>query len=138
LPVRPANTLYGGGIRYLIYLLAPIVFFFSSIPPVASQSSTFPHPHPAIPARQRTCSFDRFADVSNARGSVSTGFFPLDLRALWTVPTGTKIKFPIPPKQRRNEQLHHRSPGQQDVVGNRLNSGRLFGFGSMPFVAGIG
>jgi hypothetical protein len=40
LPVRPANTLYFGGIRYLIYLLAPIVFFFSSIPPVTSQSST--------------------------------------------------------------------------------------------------
>ncbi len=64
-----------------------------------------PHPHPAIPARQRICIFDRFADVSNAHGSVSTGFFPMDLRALWTVRRGTKIKFPIPPKQRSNEHV---------------------------------
>jgi len=27
-----------------------------------------PHPHPAIPARQRICIQDRFADVSNAHG----------------------------------------------------------------------
>jgi len=46
-----------GGIRYLIYLLAPIVFFFSCIPPVTSQSSTFPHPYPAIPGSPANLQF---------------------------------------------------------------------------------
>jgi hypothetical protein len=59
-----------------------------------------PHPHPAIPARQRTCKSDRFANVTDARGKAfSAGLVPADLRASWTVLTGTKIKFPIPPKQ---------------------------------------
>jgi hypothetical protein len=64
-----------------------------------------PHPHPAIPARLRTCKSDRFADVTDARGrAFSIGLVPIEPRALWTVSTGTKIKFPIPPKQHRGKR----------------------------------
>jgi hypothetical protein len=64
-----------------------------------------PHPHPAIPARQRTCKSDRFADVTNARGKAfSIGLAPVEPCALGTVLCGTKIKFPIPPKQHRSKR----------------------------------
>ena len=60
-----------------------------------------PHPHPATQARLRTCPSDRTRGVSNARGIAPyIGFFPMTLRAMWTVLRGKQIKFLIPSMQR--------------------------------------
>ncbi|HXH41694.1 MAG TPA: cellulose synthase catalytic subunit [Thermoanaerobaculia bacterium] len=93
---------YLGGIWNLLFLLAPIVFLFSMVSPLASYSTDFLlHILPFLFASEVAFLVGTWG-ISNGKGKNSyISFFPLNLRALWTVLRGKQIKFPTTPKERQ-------------------------------------
>jgi len=94
---------YLGGLWNVIFLLAPIVYFFTSVAPVSGYSGTFlMHILPFLIMNELAFLVGTWG-ASSARGKASfISFFPLNLRAIWTVLRGKQIKFPTTPKERQN------------------------------------
>jgi len=91
-----------GSIWNVIFLLAPVVFMFTGIAPVASYSfDFFIHLLPFIIASELAMMVGTWG-VAGFKGKASyLAFFPVGLRALWTVLKGQQIKFPATPKDRQ-------------------------------------
>jgi len=105
----PRKIFYGatfwsnfGSIWNVIFLLAPIVFMFTGIAPVASYSfDFFVHLLPFIIVSEIAMMVGTWG-VAGFKGKASyLAFFPVGLRALWTVLKGQQIKFPATPKDRQ-------------------------------------
>ncbi|HKU94993.1 MAG TPA: glycosyltransferase [Vineibacter sp.] len=90
------------------FLLAPIIYLFTGIPPVTAFSlEFFAHFIPYIFAYELAVLIGAWG-VSNGRGSsFHMAFFPYGLRAIWTVLRGEPIKFPITPKERQIGRFLH-------------------------------
>lgn len=97
-----------GSLWNVVFLLAPIVFMFTGIAPVASYSfDFFIHLLPFIIASELAMMFGTWG-VSGFKGKASyLAFFPVGLRALWTVMRGQEIKFPATPKDRQEGNFFH-------------------------------
>ncbi|MBI3248270.1 MAG: glycosyltransferase [Deltaproteobacteria bacterium] len=93
---------YLGCLWNVIFFLSPIVYLFTDIAPVAAYNMDFYlHIFPFL-----LCTSFAFMvgtwGVSNWEGQASYLYsFPLQLRALWTVLKGERIKFPVTPKDRQ-------------------------------------
>lgn len=93
---------YLGGVWNVIFLFVPIVYLFTAIPPVSTYSLSFmAHIIPFLVTNELAFLVGTWG-TSNYRGKASyLAFFPLNLRAIWTVLKGEAIKFPTTPKERQ-------------------------------------
>jgi cellulose synthase (UDP-forming) len=93
---------YFGCVWNIVFLAAPIIYFFTGIAPLSSYSTSFYwHAVPFIVATELAFMFGMWG-VWQWEGKASyLSFFPINARALWTVLKGEKIKFPVTPKERQ-------------------------------------
>ncbi len=86
----------------IVFLVSPIVFLFSGIPPLAGYAlDFFVHITPFLLMNELSQMVALWGN-SNAKGRAwYLAMFPLNLKALWTVALGKKISFPVTPKDRQ-------------------------------------
>ena len=94
---------YLAGVWNLIFLCAPIIYLFSGIAPVSAYSSEFfVRILPFLILNELAMMVGAWG-VENHRGKAYyLAFFPVNLRALWTVVCNKKISFPTTPKDRQD------------------------------------
>lgn len=93
---------YLGGIWNTLFLVYPIIFMFTSISPVSAYSHDFfIHSVPFLILNELSFMFGTWG-INTWTGKTSyLSFFPINLRAIWVVLNGEKIKFPVTPKSRQ-------------------------------------
>lgn len=93
---------YLGGLWNVVFLFVPIVYLLTAIPPVSTYSFEFTkHIVPFLITNEIAFLVSTWG-VSNYRSKSSyLAFFPLNLKAIWTVLKGEQIKFPTTPKERQ-------------------------------------
>jgi len=93
---------YLGGVWNAVFLFAPVVYLFSAIAPVDAYSVEFyKHIIPFLVLTELASMFSTWG-ISGRKAKFSyLAFFPLNLRALWTVLRGEKISFTVTPKLRQ-------------------------------------
>ncbi len=97
-----------GGIWNFIFLIAPIVFLFTGVPPVSAYSGEFfKHIIPFLLCNELAFLIGTLGSNTWVGKSTYLAFFPLNLRALWTVGRGKLIKFPTTPKERQEGNFFH-------------------------------
>ncbi len=105
-----ASTFFSnlGCVWNTIFLVAPIIFLFTGIAPVAAYSfDFFNHFLPFIILMEISMMLGTWG-VAGFKGKASyLAFFPVGLRALWTVIRGQQIKFPATPKERQEGNFVH-------------------------------
>ncbi|MGF1910796.1 cellulose synthase catalytic subunit [Vibrio kasasachensis] len=86
----------------IIFLACPIVYFLTSIAPVSAYDVTFyMHFLPFVLTAELAMMIGTWG-VAGYKGKTNfLSFFPVNLRALWTVLRGRKISFPTTPKERQ-------------------------------------
>jgi cellulose synthase (UDP-forming) len=114
--MRPAQRLmylttfwsYLGCLWNIVFLVAPIVYLFSGIAPLASYSTAFYlHALPFIILTELAFMVGTWGVRSWDGKSSYLSFFPVNFRALWTVLRGEKIKFHVTPKDRQEGNFLH-------------------------------
>ena len=94
---------YFAGVWNIIFLAAPIIFMFTGVAPVSAYSAEFFVRILPFLALNELAMMVGTWGVENHRGkSYYIAFFPINLRALWTVLKNEKIKFPTTPKDRQD------------------------------------
>ena len=93
---------YLGAIWNVMFLVSPIIYLATSIPPVSAYTADFfIHLIPVLIAVELSMLFG-FWGYSGYKSKISfLASFPLSLQALWTVLRGKPIKFHVTPKQRQ-------------------------------------
>ncbi|MGZ5271863.1 MAG: glycosyltransferase [Ramlibacter sp.] len=93
---------YLGCLWNVVFLAAPIVYLFTGIAPLSAYSTAFYlHALPFIVMTELAFMVGTWG-VNSWDGKASyLSFFPVNLRALWTVLRGEKIKFHVTPKERQ-------------------------------------
>ncbi len=99
---------YFGGLWNVVFLTAPIIYLFTGIAPVASYSlDFFKHILPFIISTEIAMMIGTWG-LAGFKGKASyLAFFPVNLRAIWTVLKGEQIKFPTTPKDRQEGNFFH-------------------------------
>jgi cellulose synthase (UDP-forming) len=127
---------YFGALWNVMFLAAPIIYFFTGIPPLSAYSESFYwHAVPFIVANELAFLFGMWG-VWQWEGKASyLSFFPVNLRALWTVLKGEKIKFPVTPKERQEGNflrlvIPQITVAALTVVGFLFACYRVFGLGA--------
>lgn len=93
---------YIGGVWNVIFLTVPIFFLFTGIAPVATYSIEFLLRILPFLIMNELAFLVGTWGISNYQSKASyLAFFPLNLRAIWTVLKGEQIKFPTTPKERQ-------------------------------------
>ncbi|WP_281222348.1 glycosyltransferase family 2 protein [Photobacterium sanguinicancri] len=87
----------------IIFLACPIIYFLTSIAPVSAYDTTFYlHFLPFVLTAELAMMIGTWG-VAGYKGKTNfLSFFPVNLRALWTVLRGRKISFPTTPKERQS------------------------------------
>lgn len=99
---------YFGGVWNVMFLIAPIVYLFTNIPPVQTYSGPFYwHFLPFIICTELAFMFGAWGIAGWASKSSFMAFFPVNLRALRAVLNGETIKFPVTPKNRQEGNFLH-------------------------------
>lgn len=93
---------YLGGLWNVVFLFAPIIYLFSSVAPVNAYSVDFyKHIIPFLIINELAAMFSTWG-MSGRKAKFSyLAFFPVNLRALFTVLRGEKITFTVTPKLRQ-------------------------------------
>lgn len=99
---------YFGGLWNLVFLFSPIVFLFTGIAPVNAYSlEFFAHILPFLFFSELAMMVGTWG-LAGFKGKANyLAFFPVNLRALWTVMKGEQIKFPTTPKDRQEGNFFH-------------------------------
>ncbi len=99
---------YLGCLWNIVFLLAPIIYLFTGIAPLASYSAAFYwHALPFLVLTEIAFMVGTWG-VRSWDGKASyLSFFPVNFRALWTVLRGEKIKFHVTPKDRQEGNFLH-------------------------------
>ncbi len=93
---------YLGCLWNTVFLAAPIIYLFTGVPPLSAYSTAFYlHAIPFIVATELAFMFGTWGIRSWEGKSSYLSFFSINLRALWTVLRGQKIKFHVTPKERQ-------------------------------------
>lgn len=93
---------YAGGVWNVIFLTVPIFFLFTDIAPVSTYSIEFLLRILPFLITNEVAFLVGTWGISNYQSKASyLAFFPLNLRAIWTVLKGEQIKFPTTPKERQ-------------------------------------
>ena len=99
---------YLGCLWNVIFLAAPIVYLFSGIAPLSAYSTAFYlHALPFILVNELAFMVGTWGVRSWDGRASYLSFFPVNLRALWTVARGEKIKFHVTPKDRQEGNFLH-------------------------------
>lgn len=99
---------YFAALRNLVFLVAPVIYLVSGIPPVSAYTGDFfGRALPFLMLNELAFMVGTWG-LSGYKGKVTyLASFPLSLRALWAVMLKKKISFPVTPKQRQaGNQLH--------------------------------
>ena len=109
---------YFAGLWNVIFLSAPIIYLFSGIAPVSAYSSEFfVRILPFLILNELAMMVGAWG-VENHRGKAYyLAFFPVNLRALWTVLRNKKISFPTTPKERQDGTFLNLVRIQLGVIG---------------------
>ena len=93
---------YFGGLWNVVFLFAPLIYFFSAVAPVSAYSVDFyKHIIPFLVLTELAALFSTWG-ISGRKAKCSyLAFFPLNLKAMWTVLRGEKISFTVTPKERQ-------------------------------------
>ncbi|WP_119154301.1 glycosyltransferase [Caldimonas tepidiphila] len=127
---------YLGGVWNLIFLSAPIITLFTGISPVVAYSMDFyVHFLPFVLLNELAFMFGTWGIAAWEGKASYLSFFSINLRALWTVLKGEKIKFPVTPKTRQEGNYLHMVWPQIAVVvltvlGLVVAAVRVFAFGA--------
>jgi cellulose synthase (UDP-forming) len=99
---------YLGGLWNIIFLLAPIVYLFTAIPPVSAYTlDFFLRIIPFLVTLELAMMFGTWG-ISGWKSKVTfLASFPLSLQALWAVLRKQKIKFHVTPKDRQEGNFLH-------------------------------
>ncbi|HZY20259.1 MAG TPA: glycosyltransferase [Ramlibacter sp.] len=99
---------YLGALWNVAFLAAPILYLFTGIAPLSAYSGAFYlHALPFIVLTELAFMVGTWG-VRSWDGKASyLSFFPVNLRALWTVLRGEKIKFHVTPKERQEGSFLH-------------------------------
>lgn len=99
-----ASTIWGylACLWNIVFLSAPIVYLFSGVSPVSAYNvDFFAHALPFMFFNELATMVGTWG-VPGFKGKANyLAFFPVNLRALWVVMRGEKIKFPTTPKERQ-------------------------------------
>jgi len=108
---------YLGGLWNLIFLLSPIVFLFTLIAPVSAYTTDFfLHILPFIFMNELAFLVGTWG-ISGYKGKATyLAFFPVNLRAVWTVLKGEEIKFPTTAKERQEGNFAKHAYPQMAIV----------------------
>ena len=92
---------YLGGLWNLIFLLSPIIFMFTLVAPVNAYTvDFFMHILPFIFMNELAFMVGTWGIAGYKGKATYLAFFPVNLKAIWTVLKGEQIKFPTTPKER--------------------------------------
>lgn len=112
---------YLGGIWNTVFLVAPLVYLFTGIAPVAAYTVDFyKHILPFLILNEMAMMVGTWGVAGYKAKLWYLSFFPINLRALWTVMKGEKIKFPVTPKVRQSGSFHRLVMPQILVAGLSL------------------
>ena len=99
---------YLGGIWNAIFLFAPLVYLFTGIAPVSAYTGDFfIHLLPFLVTMELAFMVGTWGIAGYRSKASYLAFFPVNLRAIWTVLKGEKIKFPVTPKDRQEGNFVH-------------------------------
>lgn len=99
---------YLGGVWNFIFLTAPLIYLFTSIAPVTAYSIDFyKHILPFLILTELAFMATYWGLASYQAKANYLSFFTINMRAIWTVMRGQKIKFPITPKDRQEGNFFH-------------------------------
>ncbi len=94
---------YFGCLWNVVFLFSPIIYLFLAVAPVAAFSQEFyKHIFPFLVATELGMLFSVWGIPMTKSKYSYLAFFPVNLRALWTVLRGRKISFPVTPKTRQD------------------------------------
>jgi cellulose synthase (UDP-forming) len=99
---------YLGGLWNIVFLLAPIIYLFTAIPPVSAYTlDFFLRIIPFLVTLELAMMFGSWG-ISGWKSKVTfLASFPLSLQALWAVLRKQKIKFHVTPKDRQEGNFLH-------------------------------
>lgn len=105
----PQKLMYGstfwsylGSIWNLVFLIAPMVYLFTGLAPISAYSvSFFIHVFPFLVSLELAVMVGTWGIAGFASKASYLAFFPIGLKAIWTVLRGKKISFTVTPKQRQ-------------------------------------
>jgi cellulose synthase (UDP-forming) len=100
-----ATTFYSylAPIWNIIFLVAPIIYLFSGISPVSAYSADFFwHLIPFLVTLELAMMVGAWGVSGHAAKSSYLSFFPLGMRAIWSVLRGEQISFKVTPKVRQS------------------------------------
>ncbi|WP_378946820.1 glycosyltransferase [Paracoccus sp. R86501] len=134
----PQRLMYGatfysylGALWNVIFLFAPIVYLFTGVAPVSAYSNQFfVHVIPFIISLELAMMVGTWGIAGYAAKSSYLAFFPLGLRALWTVLRGQRIVFKVTPKDRSAGRFLKLVRPQLAVVGLTA-AGVVWGLGAL-------
>lgn len=93
---------YLGGIWNAIFLFAPIIYLFTGIAPVSAYTTDFfLRIIPFLISLELATMVGMWGVAGYKSKASYLAFFPVNLRALWTVLLGRKISFPVTSKDRQ-------------------------------------
>lgn len=93
---------YLAGVWNVIFLFAPIVYLFTGVSPVSADTAEFAKRFLPFIVMSELAFLVGTWGVPGWQGMASyLSFFPINLRALWTVLRGEKIRFHVTPKDRQ-------------------------------------
>ena len=99
---------YFGGIWNVLFLLSPVIFLFTQVAPIASYSIEFyKHIFPFLILNELATMLGTWGIAGFKSKASYLSFFPVNLRALWTVLRKKQIKFPTTPKERQEGNFFH-------------------------------
>lgn len=100
-----ATTFYSylAPIWNLVFLFAPVIYLLTGVSPVAAYSQDFfLHLIPFLVTLELAIMVGTWGVSGYDAKASYLSFFPLGLRAIWTVVKGEKISFPVTPKVRQS------------------------------------
>lgn len=108
---------YLGCLWNVVFLAAPIIYLFTGIAPLSSYSTAFYlHALPFLLVNELAFLVGAWGVRSWDGRASYLSFFPVNLRALWTVLRGEKIKFHVTPKDRQEGSFLHLVVPQMMVI----------------------
>ncbi|MDB5541003.1 MAG: hypothetical protein JWQ89_2730 [Devosia sp.] len=127
---------YLGGLWNIVFLIAPIVYLATGVSPVSAYSSEFfVRILPFLVGIELASMVGTWGIAGYKSKASYLAFFPINLRALWSVLRGSKISFPVTPKDRQAGSHLHLIWPQLAIVGLTVAA---IGGASLAYLAGLG
>ncbi|REL25336.1 glycosyltransferase [Thalassotalea euphylliae] len=108
--VMYASTMwsYFGALWNVVFILAPVIYFFSGVAPVSAYSGDFyKHIIPFLIMNELAFMVGTWGIPGYQAKASFISFFSVNLKAIFTVLKGEKIAFPTTPKERQEGNFAH-------------------------------